>query len=87
MYFTNSYELECRYDARQSFYGKARVFENAKTNTLTLMSYDTMVAEIKNDKAKVWGTYSSTTLRHIREFLKQNGFKAETKAQIVKDYC
>ena len=34
----------------------------------------------------VFGLYSVTTLRHIKEFLKQNGFKAETKAQIAKDY-
>ena len=31
--------------------------------------------------------YSATTLRHIKEFLKQKGFKANTKIQIEKDYC
>ena len=29
---------------------------------------------------------SQTTLRHIKEFLKQKGFKAETKQQIIRDY-
>ena len=36
--------------------------------------------------AEVYGTYSATTLRHIKEFLKQNGFKADSKSQIEKDY-
>jgi hypothetical protein len=36
--------------------------------------------------AEVYGTYSSTTLRHIKEFLKQNGFKAESSKQIMADY-
>ena len=78
------YELTARYDARQSFYSKAKVIES--TEGLSLLSYDTIVAEIKNGKAEVYGTYSQTTLRHIKEFLKQNGFKAENKAQIEKDY-
>ena len=30
--------------------------------------------------------YSRTTLRHVKEFLKQQGYKAESKEQILKDY-
>lgn len=30
--------------------------------------------------------FSNTTLRHIKEFLKQNGFKAESKKQVINDY-
>ena len=41
---------------------------------------------IKDKKATVNGTYSQTTLRHIKEFLKQEGFKAETQRQILNDY-
>ena len=37
-------------------------------------------------KAYVVDTYSQTTLRHIKEFLKQNGFKADSKKQIMEDY-
>jgi len=85
-------ELTPQYDARASFYGKARV--EATSDMLKLISYTTHVATIYLDtnnliggnKATVKGTYSQTTLRHIKEFLKQNGFKAETSAQITKDY-
>lgn len=85
-------ELKAIYDGRQSFYGKAHI--RADRDGLTLISYETEVAKIvdKNNGysipayAVIYGTYSATTLRHIKEFLKQNGFKAESKAQIIKDY-
>lgn len=77
-------ELNCNFDSRKSFYGKANVrTEDGKT---ILKSYSTDVAYIKDGKAVVNGTYSPTTLRHIKEFLKQNNFKAETSKQIVEDY-
>jgi len=73
-----------QYDSRKSFYGKANVrTENGK---LILRSYDTDVAHIENGKAIIHGTYSTTTKRHIKEFLKQNGFKADNSRQIEKDY-
>lgn len=80
-------ELCPYYDSAKSFYGKAKVIEIE--NDIFLMSYDTIVAFFnRNTKvAKVIDTYSATTLRHIKEFLKQSGFKAETKKQIEKDYC
>jgi hypothetical protein len=91
-----NYQLDTRYDSRASFYGKATVEEtyNADgTVTLTLVSYTTTVARIKRTvnvgdigEAEVYGTYSQTTLRHIKEFLRQNGFKAETSKQIMEDY-
>jgi len=80
----NIYNLCPVYDARGSFYGKARVIVCG--NKKTLVSYDTEVAEIENEKPVVFGCCSQTTLRHIKEFLKQNGFRADTKAQIEKDY-
>ena len=79
-------ELCPYYDSAQSFYGKAKVIEIE--NDVFLVSYDTIVAfynrEIKI--AEVVDTYSATTLRHIKEFLRQSGFKAETKKQIERDY-
>lgn len=84
--------LEARFDSRKSFYNKATVTEDKNGKYLT--SYNTVVARI-TDKyngyaitpyAEVYGTYSQTTLRHIKEFLKQNGFKAENKAQIERCY-
>ena len=79
-------ELCPYYDSAKSFYGKAKIIEIE--NDVFLMSYDTIVAFFNRDTkvAKVIGTYSATTLRHIKEFLKQSGFKAETKKQIEKDY-
>jgi len=83
-YAETTYPLEPRYDKRASFYGKAKIISG--NNRLTLRSYTTDVAYIENGKAYVNGTYSDTTLRHIKEFLKQNGFEADTKDQIMKDY-
>ena len=89
---TNTVELKPIYDSRKSFYGKAKVISDRDGKTL--VSYSTTVARIteKNNGytiipyAVIYGTYSTTTLRHIKEFLKQNGFKADTKEQILKDY-
>jgi hypothetical protein len=76
--------LEPRYDGRASFYRKAGVrTQDGKT---ILRSYGTDVAYIENGRPVVRGTYSSTTLRHIKEFLKQYGFRADTSAQIIRDY-
>lgn len=78
-------ELQPEYDRRKSFYGKARV-EVKDNGDKLLWSYNTMVCKISQGGAFVFGTYSATTLRHIKEFLKQNGFEATTKKQIMRDY-
>lgn len=81
-----TYELETRYDSRASFYGKARV-QIRDDGTKMLWSYNTHVASIKPGiKPMVFDTYSATTLRHIKEFLLQNGFDAKNIKQIIKDY-
>lgn len=83
-------QLNTIYDNAISFYGKAET--KRMGNAIILYSYNTKVAEIKNNKVilnnKIDNNllFSNTTLRHIKEFLKQNGFKAETKQQIIKDY-
>lgn len=84
-------ELATRFDSHKSFYGKARV--EADYPTVKLWSYATNVATITyngqpddNGTVKVFGTYSNTTLRHIKEFLKQYGFRADTSKQIMADY-
>lgn len=65
-----TFELDCRYDARKSFYGKARVvdYENGKKE---LYSYGTLVSVCKNGKVEHLGKWSQTTSRHQREFEKQ----------------
>lgn len=73
------YDLECRFDTRQSFYGKAKIneIETKNETKLNLYSYDTLVASItiKNNVKtyKYFGKYSQTTTRHQKEFFKQNG--------------
>jgi hypothetical protein len=68
------YELETRYDSRKSFYGKAKV--EVTSDRITLISYTTKVAFINktNNTCTLNGVYSRTTIRHIKEFLKQQGF-------------
>ena len=78
------YYLIPKFDTRKSFYNKARVKTEGKK--LILISYSTEVCFIENGKAFVLGQWSGTTTRHIKEFLKQNGFKAESMSQMLKDY-
>ena len=79
-------ELTTKYDSRNSFYGKARVETSSTTGEVYLVSYQTKVASIHDGIAIVYGLHSNTTTRHIKEFLLQNGFKAENSKQIMKDY-
>ena len=80
------YDMIPEYDSRKSFGGKAKV--DISNGVLTLFSYGTPVAKIENDKVELLPEWDSsiTTFRHVKEFLKQNGFKAETSAQLKKDY-
>lgn len=73
------YELDARYDARKSFYGKAMVEEgvtndNSPRNAVRLYSYGTLVAEVIDGRGVVLhelALCSATTIRHVREFLRQ----------------
>jgi hypothetical protein len=81
------YNMTPQYDRRQSFYGKARVDDNGDTKTL--YSYNTPVCKIVGGKVTLlpkWNL-SQTTLRHVKEFLSQNGFKANSLKQIENDYA
>ena len=75
------YYLECKYDAKQSFYKKAKVVieeDNICFNEL-LYSYGTLVAIYTKDKMSTseqfsyLGKYSQTTTRHQKEFFRQKG--------------
>jgi hypothetical protein len=77
-------ELIPIHDTAKSFGHKA-IIETTENGSV-LFSYNTEVAKIENRKAIVYDTFSDTTLRHIKEYLKQNGYKAETKKQIIADY-
>lgn len=81
------YGLEAQYDSRKSFGGKAQV-ETDNAGTETLYSYNTPVVKIVKGEVTLlpkWDS-SATTLRHVKEFLKQHDLKAESKEQIAKDY-
>lgn len=89
------YGLNPKFDSRKSFYGKAQVDTGDKGDKNRLYSYDTLVAEIIDGKPVIHtdnsyfvnGRYSPTTMRHIKDWLKQLGFKAETSAQMIADYA
>lgn len=80
------YELVPSYDSRQSFYNKARV--DIHGDEQTLYSYNTPVAKIVSGRVELLDKWdcSSTTLRHVKEFLKQNGFEANSLSQMRRDY-
>ena len=45
------YELEARFDARKSFYGKAHVIDH-ENGTFELLSYNTIVSRCVNGKVE-----------------------------------
>ena len=67
------YELRPIYDSRKSFYGKALVIRSGEVSKL--QSYSTIVAEYNHESRvfKVFGFYSPTTLRHLKDFAYQMG--------------
>lgn len=64
------YELNARFDARKSFYGKAHIIDH-EDGTFELQSYDTIVSRCVNGKVEELGKFSNTTTRHQKEFRKQ----------------
>ena len=79
------YDLKPMYTSQKSFYSKAKVIV-MESGEIILQSYDTFVASIKDGKVIINGFYSNTTLRHIKEFLKQNGFEVGSKKELEKMY-
>ena len=85
-------ELSCQYDARASFYGKAQIIRESDIGLETLCSYGVpVVQKILDgtvDSVKLSSSWDSsqTTLRHVKEYLKQIGhpFGDLTKAEITK---
>lgn len=85
------YDLDCRYDSRKSFYGKAQVLEQTMSDwkETDLYSYNTLVAKIietkKTKKYIYYGKYSQTTTRHQREFFRQNGLSDKQIKELFKN--
>ena len=65
-----------KYEKRKSYYGKAIL--KHKDDMVTLVSYDTDIIKINSMTSELEALcnpedLSNTTLRHLREFLKQSG--------------
>ena len=71
-------------DTRKSFNNKATVTEEG--GRITLTSYTTDVAYIEDGVVHINGLYSATTMRHIKEFLYQNGFGVHSKSELIKNF-
>ena len=92
----SEYNLDCRYDSRKSFYGKARIIEseeiqdNIVYEVLELYSYDTLVARITRNKetclstCEYLGKYSQTTTRHQKEFFRQYRLSDKQIKELMK---
>ena len=86
-----SYKLNPVYDSRKSSYGKANVV--IADGISTLYSYDTPVATVGprfgiQRYPALFGPWeeTQTTLRHVKEFLRQQGYTADTREQMRRDY-
>lgn len=85
------YDLQARYDARKSFYGKAKIEETKNKNIedYKLYSYGTLVARITiippYKEYYYFGKYSQTTTRHQKEFFKQHGLSDEEIKELFKN--
>ena len=88
----NVYYLGCQFDARKSFYKKAKVLvkEDAICCNELLYSYDTLVAIYSKDKIgnkeqfTYCGKFSQTTTRHQKEFFKQHGLSDKELKELFK---
>ena len=88
-----SHILECEYDSRQSFYGKAfvEVQKNDFEITKDLYSYGTLVASIVENFEthkiiyKDFGRFSQTTTRHQKEFFRQEGLSEKEIKELFKN--
>lgn len=88
----NAYYLKPIHDNHKSFYKKAYVKEWATAKEL--YSYGTRVALIKLDENGMnnklilgrMATCSATTLRHVREFMYQQGYETYEKKELAKHY-
>lgn len=87
----NIEELRNIYDSRASFYGKAhtgtKTFSNGTITCLYLKSYNTIVACIFQNQLRIYGGFSQTTARHIREFAKQNDFNGNITYKDMQETC
>lgn len=82
--------LEPMEGTQKSFYGKAKILTDSEGNKY-LQSYDSIIAEIKEGKAKIhtdvylWD--SKTSLKHLRSFFKNYNMPIGSKKQLIEMYA
>ena len=85
------YELLSIYDSKKSFYHKAIIEE--ENENIKLYSYNTLLCTLLHDNIILNNNvdqsllFSNTTLRHIKEFLKQFYYNSDhniTKKDLLK---
>lgn len=65
------------------YYNKALIYQNKNNKKhIILVSYNTIVAEIKDIKFIIHGYYSQTTAKHINTFLYKMGLVGFSKKEI-----
>ena len=82
----DSYHLDPRFDRANSFYGKAKIEEDG--DTITLISYNTPIVKVANGNFEFLcdeKALTQTTMRHIRDFLKQMDYDGKINLS-GKDY-
>lgn len=82
------FDLKAIHDSHLSFYGKATIEQFEGENKDLLCSFGVPVCVVQSGKVSLLEDWSKhrTTLRHVKEFLLQHGFRAESKKQIGLDY-
>jgi len=78
------YYLEPQHYRQQSFRGKAVV--KADDDGIWLYSCNLLVAGIISGIPEVYVSADLRMFHHIKEFLLQNGFKVESREQVIQDY-
>lgn len=85
------YDLKPDYNDQKSYVGKAYI--EVEHDYIKLYSYHTLVGEIdrNENECKLFldstgKLYSPTTLKHIKEFLYQNGYAVGTLRQLISWY-
>ena len=74
-----------RFDSAQSFYNKATIDENG--DDITLISYQTPIVRVKDGKLEFLcgeDALSQTTMRHIRDFIRQMDYDGKLGSENIK---
>lgn len=71
---------------QKSFYGKAQILYNDREGSASLYSYGTFIVELVDgsvvDFSKNQYHYSRTTMKHLNDFLEQNGLDTVSLAEV-----